>query len=72
MGFFRKNDTGVRYLEDILKQETFTLDELKNAKTKYPIRSWLKGKKFWIKDSLEISYYKFRRRIKKIINLLAM
>ena len=64
-------DNNIRYLEDILKQESFTLEELKNAKMRYPFLCWLKGKKFWIEDWFELKYYKVKRKWRRFVDLLS-
>lgn len=40
----------VIYVEDLLKKENFTLEELRKAKHKHPKRSWFKRQKFYILD----------------------
>ena len=66
----KKKDNKIRYLEDILKQDSFTLEELRGAKARYPLLCWFKGKKFWIEDWFDLTCYKIRRKIRRIIDRL--
>ena len=52
--------TEVKYVEDLLKQEEFTLEELFAAKHKHPFRLWFRKQKFLLTDSIETIVIKFK------------
>ena len=57
--------TEVKYVEDLLKQEEFTLEELQAAKHKHPFKHWLKSQQFLVSDAIETAVLKFRLWIAK-------
>jgi len=60
----------IKYVDDVLKQESFTAEELLNAVHRHPIRYALKLQWFYIKDSVElvVSFLigKIRRLLKSV------
>ena len=50
----------VIYVEDLLKQESFTLEELRSAVHRHPIRWWINKQSFILRDTLETYMLKCR------------
>lgn len=47
-----------KFVEDILSQDQFTLEELINAKHRHPIKHWLKLQWFLLTDAIELEIAK--------------
>ena len=52
--------TECKYVEDLLEQEEFTVEELRAATHRHPIKHWLKKQRFLLSDSIETAIFKFR------------
>ena len=54
------------YVEDLLKKESFTLGELRDAIHRYPIRWWFRKQSFMLREALETYYFKIKLWIARL------
>ena len=65
------NNAQQKFVEDVLQQEEFTVEELLNAKHKHPFKHWLKLQWFYITDTIELEVAKMKGRTRRILAKLS-
>ena len=55
-----------KYVDELLKQESFTLGELRDAIHRYPIRWWFRKQSFMLREALETYYFKIKLWIARL------